>query len=263
MPDAKPAIWSPGYRRKDPLAQELLAHWPIRERAGSHVGDVTGHFDGVLTNQDLATAWGSNSDGPVLNLTDTGSRVAVPTTALPVTGFSLFMLVDPIDATHRLAIYGPDSASGWGLFPSSQRLFFRLEYSAGNYIGRNTGVDYLTGGGPYSIVVTVAPGATLDSDIAIYIDGVQSDTTDSADNPFQIAGELRLGSRVDGDSSGVSMGLAAIWDTVLSVREIQQLHVDPYRLITPPKRTALFAEVPVPTAGNPWNYYAQQAAVAG
>lgn len=237
--------WWPGLNRQDPLSCGCPAYWPFWEGAGDQARDI-GSVQHAVNSGGVWTQDGMVFDGA-------SNRVVVTTTTLPVVGCTIVARCRFLNNTSfRLASYGPASTSGWVLQGANGRWEIKVEISSGVFIGRLGTFDFSGDQVDvwHSVAFTVQPGATADGDLAIYVDGVQHDTTSSTSDPFQPSGQLFIGSTFGTQDAQMEVDTFSVYNQVLSAAELKALYNEPYRIITPP-RHRVFSVPAAPTGFIP------------
>lgn len=211
----------------------LIGLWaPLLGITGDNLHDNSGFARrGVLTN---TPTWVQREVGPALRFDAANERVVATTTHIPITtGLTVLQYSRRIGGAPDYASYGPDTATGFRSFGGASNPAewnVRVEISAGSNIGRTTpGIIVLNQW--HTHIFTVEPAPSANSDLKLYVDGVQVDSGDNAGNPFQAGGVLWIGSTFGGFVGDQETALFAVWDHVLKGNKIHELGLDPQRIL--------------------------------
>lgn len=238
------------------LRTRIVGVWaPFLGNTGVNLWDWGGRKrNGILTN---TPTWETSQFGPALLFDANSERVVVTTNALPVTNCTVMQFVKTLDVSPTFGAYGSDATNGWASFGSNfdpARWQLRLQVGGVDF-GRETGFEIAENVWT-SLTFTIAPVVAANTDIKLYINGVQKDSGDDADDPFQPTGQWWIGSRFGAFNANQQTSVMAVWNGVLAPSEIRTV-IDPHALFRMKQRAA--PKAPAPAVGNPWYYYAQQA----
>ncbi len=249
----KPVAHGYGINRGDPLADGILAYWPMWEASGSGAGDVANGHDVSLVN---APEWPTSDKGPILQFTRASSQYAdagvVP--ALNLQGEMSIVLSFRArgDYTSNQALVVSSTTAAAANFAltfgfASNKLEF-WNNAAGGVLASTASIS----DDEERHIVVVRRGTAGAWTIEIYINGVLDNSGGTAVNPNDNAATslLRIGRfatlgtwYLEGD-----LGQVSLYDRPLSAGEAADLSNDEFRLITPVSQTPFVVEAP---AGHP------------
>lgn len=168
------------------LRQGLVGAWcPSLGASGLTLIDRSGRNNhGVLTNMGGQDNWRASGSGVALNFDGSNDSVILPARQFPQTAFSLSLWsrsTTPSATQALVAAYNGGVGAYFQLYQLSSAYYFILHQAIDAvYIGR-------TGGTVTSSMVHIAAtwnGGTAASSIAIYINGVQTNSTAIANGSF-------------------------------------------------------------------------------
>lgn len=272
---ARPS-WATGFAREQsdarfPCLREQLA-WHYAPQLGATGGtlmELTGR--GVNATLEDGPTWNNDSihfdaassdhleipDNPSLTLPDSDWAIAGwIRIGTQVNGFPYFMTWNTVAATPSI-VYGIDDSAGTSFFRvvDNDGTDSSSQFTSGT-VANNTGWQH---------VVIQRSGQTITG----YWDTVDqhnwSWTTPTFDE-INYAGAWWFASRFNQPTTRAfvgDLGGWAKWNRALSPSEIQLLSDRPNAILERKARVFPVATEAPPVTGNPWNYYAQQAALVG
>jgi len=237
----QPPMWCPGVHLSHPLAQGLVAYWPMWEGSGDTVHDLSGNGNhGALTN------------GPTWVATEMGG-------ALEFDGDDDFIELGSIGPDHPLSFTGNEFSLAFWLYQESggdqfQRIIDKSDGGGGangfafvtQYTGNEGHVQFYVDGnaiglyfsGVYSYQTWVHLTLTWDgSAFKLYTDGTYFATRDEADTIPSTTKNCRIGSwnHSTGREFEGKLSNFLAWDRALTAGEIAQFYADPWILSRPPR----------------------------
>lgn len=219
-------------RLDHPLAQGLVALWPLWEGCGAAFDVVSGRpvatqsAPWIGTSKGWAAQCGSGTPNQSLSL---GGGLASLNITGPITLAALLQCGGGSGQT--VFDFGLSSNAGCGLvlneFGGNQLVY----YSAGANYATIAGAT-LGGTGPH--LVAVSQAATGANGAAFYVDGVRVGQVSPASFPSSYTGNRWIGAN-QGSGNFLSgwIGLAGVWSRALSADEHRQLAGNPWQLFAP------------------------------
>lgn len=274
------------YNRDYPLSEGLAGYWPMWGGHGAGIAELVG-ATGRPTGTAVGTSWATGPNGTAIDFGAIADsfRIENPFTPLLDMGgategtWSVWINVRSVDGTADSRFFdhhGATAANSWGWA-------FGLEGTGAGRPGTELALYINATVGDWDMIS--APGVLITGEWHLYIvtwrggdfcrfyrDGkfIAASATGVAAGPIAtVAGDageriIYIGGRDPDDAArnldGL-MGEAAVWNRVLEDAEIESLFDEQFRIITP--GPIQLGDTAVAAVGNPWYYYAQQAAVAG
>ncbi len=233
----KHRMWCPGLNTRTNLITSLDAHWPFWEADGSRVMDVAGGNDSVLNG----VTWVTSTNGPALDF-DGSSNMVVNADNIPPTG------ANPRTITIRFNSRDNDTsnvrtllgAAGVGGNGTRFNIYYEDNAISIGFGGHRiiTPKGELSLNTWYTVAVVVPSGATLTSDVQIWLNGVNQSLSDEGGGAqaLNTANETKyIGSEQAADDffDGL-MDQVGFHNRALTPNEIAQLYADQHILTEPP-----------------------------
>jgi hypothetical protein len=242
-----------------------MANWsPSLGPTGGTLHDVSGrHNNGTLTDMDPATDWVVDEKGYSLEFDGSSHYVPFPTTTS-----SDFMLQQPA----TISCWAKRGAVSFTrTMVTIGRSFhpLRLEQTTGDEvrIRRSSAVNVVTStGGQFGAASgwRHIAGTYDGTNIELHVDGVSYGTTASGNMTDTSPIPWAIGAESGGFTFFAGqIGPTAVYRRAISRAEIQLLFERPNAILERKSRSYPVATAAPPAGGNPWNYYAQQAALVG
>lgn len=225
---AKPTPHYPGINRSHPLAQDLLALWPMWEGAGTRIGDIVQQRDGLFTDGST-TKWAGSKYGFVLTQSTNTDRV--PHDSLPLdnlTSYTILAVVRTPDTSGNqvIACERDPTPIRYQFDLSSNSLRMIVRDDASN-IALSSWAGALTAG-EWAAVAGRRMGGTVDSFVNGVVGTSDTDTFGAIAQHDPAIGNLHLSAGNAGWLGDIAM--VAIVGRALSDAEIAAWSDDPFSL---------------------------------
>lgn len=255
---AMPTMRWPGLRSGHPLAEGLVALWPLWEGSGSGPGNIVDskYRLGMPGN---GPAWVGSEFGSTLLFDDANTEylgtTPTPVSAPPFTMACWFTADDLTASLTLMSIADASTGDDWHDLQVRGTIGGDPIAAASRHVGAaaarattTTGIvanEWFHGCGVWAAT----------NSRSVYLNAAGKATETTAIVPVGID-RVGIGLRYDSTPAVYYSGhiaMPAIWNRALSDEEVKELYEDPWGLITPRRRTYLFYQAPA--AGNPWWYY--------
>ena len=218
--------------KEAPLARGLVGYWPMNERAGNVVNDLSGHYSLVWNG--TSSSWVVGTVGTAIRFPGTETdylsiNSAVRTTADPFTVICVARRSD--GGTDLKGLFGIQGTASTDVVLAA---YYNADYngfgvsrnvSNAGWKGRGAGAA-LTQSDWHMFAVTCAGGDVYP---ALYVDGVSWGTDQAYDLLGWATNATHIGRGYQLEySAGSDVALFQIYDRVLSPTEIAALYADPY-----------------------------------
>ena len=252
LPPANPNLWDGLiYNWHGPLGVTGIGADDVKDTSGNH-------NHGTPTNM-VASSWVMTEKGYALDFAGVDDQVKIPDDALPLgTVARTVMAWVSANNTNELGVlrYGNISFSGGRLDLNIDNNQLRVRVTGGT-VALGAGLS----SGWHLVGITCEANITL-GDVIFYADGISLGTGISAQAiDVQIDNTDAIGTSASGFFNGL-IASVAVWNRALTPNEIQTLFVDTHAITRPMQRLFVGGGAAAPV-GNPWYYYAQQAALTG
>lgn len=252
----KPSPHGYGVNSEDPLADDVVANWPMQEGAGLKVQDVVSG-NGSLDGTNSGVTWVASDRWPAISLNGSSDNVAIDSRILPdiqaLTNLTVAAWVNFINDGNLKVIFSTlgGGTNGWRwAVNNTEQVLLR---SGGATIQADTDLSAVSGTWQH-----LAFTSDADRNVVFYLNG-QPDGTDTATAPGVSGLNPRIGTDGANFYTGQIGGLV-MHRRALRASEVKEMFERPFRMIRPGTATPFVAEAAV---GNPWYHYAQQHALTG
>lgn len=227
------------------LWDNLIGAWvPALGPTSGIVYDISGRGKHATFHSSLdpAIAWAVPGDlkgvGYAIEMFDNNNRIEVISSDFPIEGITVVQyLFNSSAGNYEGMSYGIDSSNGFDFRNASDSVRIRYEIGSGTYYSRKQPNLSLNNDQWYSTAFTAQPTVTADSDLQVFVDGLQVDTGADSDNPFQPNGELWIGANFNNSNPNTKNAVSLYYDRILTQEELYHLAFDPiapFRLAATP-----------------------------
>lgn len=269
----KPVSHGYGINTGDPLADGLIAYWPMWEAAGSQAQDVA-DGGGALTGTFSGPTWATSAPqgrwpgGPAVQFSGDPAYI-------PANGILRFP--DPNKVTIAAWIRLPAAEERQTILGhNDENNSIQLEVNTsvgagrisaiepGTFIARSDPFVYPAAGLPEWMHVAYTRNGDGGGNHIVYLNAQPLTlASESANNFSQPAVNAEIGRRAAGSQFAIGLiGAVYVWGRALRQSQLQSLFEKPFDFITPGSQDVSGIEVAA-AVGNPWYQYAQEQAVAG
>ncbi|HSW46503.1 MAG TPA: LamG-like jellyroll fold domain-containing protein [Phycisphaerae bacterium] len=220
----------------DPLAKGLVGYWPMNEGGGNVVLNCANPSAGKGTLTGNGIYWQSGPQGPRLYCSGTDDYVSIANNGIfQLPGELTFVLAWQTSSStpdYRNSIYDATTQTGWQLMQDDSPNKYRWIIYGGGGASQIVDSDVV----PTENAVVLVGTRDAANVMRLYVNGNMQSGSKTQSGGITTTSSLILGAswNIQNDLVGW-LDYAMVYSRALSPSEIQQLYVDPYRLLRRPQ----------------------------